>query len=104
METDSENQDRDRNVQDISDDYAPTGGESDDDVGSWCHWSTHGRFAPGTIQPASQSTSDHAKLAQRFPNSCKPHDLVETFIDNDYLNMCIDGTNGHANDDPEFQK
>ena len=63
LENDSEDQDRDGNVRDISNDYAPTGVESDDGEGSCCHWSTRRRFAPGAIQPVSQSTPDYRKPA-----------------------------------------
>ena len=46
----------------------------------------------------------HLKVHLIIENLRIQHDLVETVINNDYMDMCIDAINEHGKDDPEFQK
>ena len=91
----TENIEEDTLVRDIPKDYAPSGAESDDDYGKCCHWSKQRDSVPGVIK-AVPGTPEQGKPSQRFPDNYKPHDLVETVLDDAYLDMCIAATNEHA--------
>ena len=90
-------------ARDIPKDYAASGVESDDDSGKCCHWSKQRDSVPGAIKSVP-GTPEQGKPSQRFPDIYKPHALVETALDDAYLDMSIAATNEHATEDADFQK
>ena len=94
-ENETEDIEEDTLFRDIPKDYAPSGVESDDDSGKGCHWSKQCDSVPGVIE-AVPDTPEQGKPSQRFPDNYKPHDLVETVLDDAYLDMCIAATSEHA--------
>ena len=102
-ENETEDIEEDTLVRDIPEDYAPSGVESDDDSGKCCHWSKQRGSVPGAIKTVS-GTPEQRKHSQTFPDNYKPHDLVETVLDDAYLDMCIAATNEHSTEDSVFQK
>ena len=102
-ENESEDIEKDTIVCDISENYAPSGVESDHNSGKCCHWSKQRDSVPDAIK-AVPGAPEQGKPSQRFPDNYKPDDLVEAVLDDVYLDMCITATNEHAAKDTEFQK
>ena len=65
-ENESENIEEDTIVCDISENYAPSGVESDDDSGKCCHWSKLRDSVPGAIKavPGTPEQENHHKDSQ----------------------------------------
>ena len=53
---------------------------------------------------AVPGTPEQGKPSQRFPDNCKPHDLVEAVLDDAYLDMCITAINEHLQKMMSFKK
>ncbi len=76
--------------------------ESDDDEAGCCHWSKTKEFDSTSIE-AHSASPEYGKPSIDIDVDSSPHDLVELVVDNDFIDVSIDGTNEHAANDRSFQ-
>ena len=76
--------------------------DSDDDNRKCCHWSKCAdNQYQHTLSP-NESISEYGKPKVAFDNDAKPHDIVESIMDDEFVVMCIESTNEHSGNDPQF--
>ena len=98
-ESDSENEEFDS---DTSEEYDPEGVTSGDDVGGCCHWSkkqdnmSQYEIIPDEYIPGS------GHLLELLDDDTKPHDVLEKIMDDTFILSCIEATNEHGANDPNF--
>ena len=84
--------------------YDSEGIESDDDGRGCCHWSGTARVEfQDTIEPLG-NIPEYGKPAVAFPDDAKPHNVVESIMDDQFIIICIESTNEHGARDPEFMQ
>ena len=81
--------------------YDPCGAESDDDANECCHWSTSKEVPADQIQ-LEAGIPVYGGCLSEFDGDFKPHNVVELMIDEKFLDGCIDTTNAHGANDPNF--
>ena len=81
--------------------YDPRGAESDDDANECCHWSTSKEVPADQIQ-LEAGIPVYGGCLSEFDEDFKPHNVVELMIDEKFLDGCIDATNAHGANDPNF--
>ena len=82
-------------------DYDPLGAESDDDARGCCHWSKLREIPPNQITP-DDYLDDFGICSFNFDEDSKPHDVAEHIINDTFLDICIDATNAHGSNDPDY--
>lgn len=84
--------------------YDPEGIESDDDDRGCCHWSRTADIEfQDTIEPLDE-IPEYGKPAVAFPDDAKPHNVVESIMDDQFIIMCIESTNEHGANDPKYMQ
>ena len=97
--SDSDNEEFDS---DTSEEYDPEGVTSGDDVGGCCHWSkeqdnmSQYEIIPDEYIPGS------GHLLELLDDDTKPHDVLEKIMDDTFILSCIEATNEHGANDPNF--
>ena len=81
--------------------HDPHGAESDDDANECCHWSTSKEVPADQIQ-LEAGIPVYGGCLSEFDEDFKPHNVVELMIDEKFLDGCIDATNAHGANDPNF--
>ena len=56
-----------------------------------------------TIEPLDE-IPEYGKPAVVFPDDAKPRNVVESIVDDQFFIMCIESTNEHGSNDPEFMQ
>ena len=97
--SDSDNEEFDS---DKSEEYDPEGVTSGDDGGGCCHWlkeqdnMSQYEIIPDEYIPGN----DH--LLELLDDDTKPHDVLEKIMDDTFILSCIEATNEHGANDPNF--
>ena len=87
---------------DTSEVYDPGGVTSGDDEGGCCHWSeeqdnmSQYEIIPDKYVPGN----DH--ILELLDDDTKPHDVLEKIMDDTFTLSCIEATNEHGANDPDF--
>ena len=87
---------------DTSEECDPEGVTSGDDVGGRCHWSkeqdnmSQYEIIPDEYIPGS------GHLLELLDDDTKPHDVLEKIMDDTFILSCIEATNEHGANDPNF--
>ena len=81
--------------------YDPRGAESDDDANECYHWSTSKEVPADQIQ-LEAGIPVYGGCLSEFDEDFKPHNVVELMINKKFLDGCIDTTNAHGANDPNF--
>ena len=76
-------------------DYDPDGVESDEDSSGCCQWKTTSHEDSDPIEP-SPNLSEYGKPSVTFDENIQPNELVETILDDDFIDVCIECTNAHG--------
>ncbi len=83
-------------------DYDPDGVESDDDKDACCHWSTQKSVDfQHPIEP-SDGIPECGQPCFQFDRETKPNDIIEELLDDTFILNCINATNEHGHNDPNF--
>ena len=85
----------------LEEEYDPRGAESDDDANECCHWSTSKEVPADQIQ-LEAGIPVYGGCLSEFDEDFKPHNVVQLMIDKKFLDGCIDATNAHGANDPNF--
>ena len=84
-------------------DYDPDGVESNEDSIGCCQWKTTSHEASDPIEP-SPNLSEYGKPSVTFDENIQQNELVETILDDDFIDVCIECTNAHGIDDIIYMK
>eukprot|EP00794_Sanderia_malayensis_P004514 gene4514-biopygen3674 len=100
--TESSEEDDVRSIED-EETYDPPGVESDDDDNGCCYWSKNADIQSQNTLSPNEDIPEFGKPKIVFQNDAKPHDVVESIMDDEFVLMCIESTNEHRENDPQFR-
>ena len=86
---------------DTDEEYNPCGAESDGDKNGCCHWSTTRQEQPNQIVP-DNDLPELGTCCVNFESETKVHEIVEQIIDQHFLDLCVEATNAHRDNDPNY--
>ena len=87
-----------------SESYNPDGVESEDDEAGCCHWSTEPDVANQNALQPELYLEEYGRPQTIFGDDTKPHTIIESIMDEEFIKMCIDATNEHGFSDQRYQE
>ena len=97
--SDSDNEEFDS---DTSEEYNPEGATSGNDEGGCCHWSKEqDNMSQYEITP-DEYIPGNGHLLKLLDDDNKSHDVLGKIMDDTFILSCIEATNEHVANDPNF--
>ena len=98
--SDSDNEEFDS---DTSEEYDSEGVTSGDDEGGCCHWSKEQDSMSQCEIIPDKYIPGNGHLQELLGDDTEPHNILEKIMDDMFILSCIEATNEHGANDPNFE-